>query len=74
MELFENQFVKIPIYYIKGCDNCYFTSRNEIYNINSKRISKERINGGSLGYTINGIFVNSKNIVKLKVEKLSKNL
>ena len=73
METFKDQLVNIPLFYLKDCDNCYFVSRNTIYNIDTKKFSKRRVKSSSLGYNINGDFILEKDIIKIKVTKLSKN-
>ena len=74
MQLFENQFLYVPLYLIKDCDNCYFISDKKIYNVDTKKISKLKVKNCSIGFNINGKFTLSKNIVKIKVSRFSKNL
>ncbi len=73
METFKDQLVNIPLHYIKDCNNCYFINRNTIYNVDTKKFSKQRVKGSSTGYNINGNFVIEKNIIKIKVKNLSQN-
>ena len=72
--MFDNQFVNIPFELIEGCSNCYFLEDGRIYNIDTKRFSKKKVKCSSVYYTINGYLVLNKNIKRIKVNRLSKNL
>lgn len=75
--MFDNQYLHIPKYAIKGFDNYYFTTENKLYNVKSKRISKQVVKGGlTRGYNLNGSFYSLKKLKPLliKVKKVSNNL
>lgn len=74
MNYFEYQLLNVPFYYIKDCNNCYFIEDGRIYNIDTKRFSKRKLKNCSVYYTINGNLILEKNIIKIPVTKLSKNL
>jgi len=75
MQLFENQFINIPKWIIKGYDNHYFTTDNKLYNSRTKRILKKRVKCSSVGYELDGKFITLKNLKSklIKVKKLSNN-
>jgi len=74
MKKFENQFVNVPFHYIKGSNNCYFTEDGKVYNVKTKRFSKKKIKNCSVYYNIDGKLVLEKNVIKIRVTKLSGNL
>ncbi len=72
--MFDNQFVYIPLYYIKDVDNCYFFEERKIYNVTTKKVLTEKVRGGlTRGYNINGKFIKTKDIIKIKAKRLSNN-
>ena len=76
MQLFENQFIHIQKYTIKGYDYIFFSTENELINTRTNNILKNRVKGTSLGYEINGKWITNKKITELKIIilKLSKKL
>ena len=75
--MLDNQFVQNPKYIIKCIDNYEFTTENKLYNIKSKRTSKQVVKGGlTRGYNLNGKFysLNKLRPLLVKVKKMSNNL
>lgn len=76
MQLFENELVYIPKFYISGYNDYYFTTNNQLYNFRTKNVIRNRVKGTSSGYELNGKWITKKTIetLKIPVSRLSKNL
>ena len=75
MQLFNNEFVNIPKWSIKGYDDFYFCTNKKLHNTRTKRILKKRVKCCSIGYELNGKFITIKNLKPLliKIKNVSNN-
>ena len=55
--------------------NYYFTTDKELFNFDTKRISKKVVRCSSFGFNLNGMFITLKNLrpLLIKVKKYSNN-
>lgn len=70
--MFDNEFINIPKWSVKGYPNYYFCTNKKLHNVITKRIIKKRVKCCSVGYELNGKFITLKNLKHLLVKLKNK--